>query len=347
MDYARFNYVAQPGDSACLMWGIGPYDYFAIDWGYRRIPAPSPDAERPMLDSLARQQDAQPWDRWIGDGEPVDPRIITEALGDDPVKASGYGVRNIKRLVPMLIPATTGDRLDNYDRLDDLYAELISQWAREMNHVAVVVGGVYQFTKYAGQTGRVYQPVPRAKQAEAVQFLNDNVFTTPSFFFDPEILRRIEPTGFVERVRQRQTAVLNLVFQDSRLSRLAEQSATQPGSYTITDLFGDVRRGIFAEFGTGPVRVDEYRRNVQRAFVDQMERLISTPLVTPLPPGFTPFAGFTPPPPRPADARAQARLELVDLQTTLRGAQARASDRTTRAHVVDLLARIDQILNPR
>jgi len=350
MDYARYNYVAQPGDSACLMQGIGPYDYFAIDWGYRRIPnATSPEAERPVLDSLARLQDANPWDRWIGDGDPVDPRIITEALGDDPVKASGYGVRNIKRLVPMLIPATTSDKLDNYDRLEEMYGELIGQWAREMNHVVVVVGGVYQFTKYAGQTGRVYQPVPRAKQAEAVQFLNDNVFTTPSFFFDPEILRRIEPTGFVDRVRQRQTAVLNLLFQDARLSRLAEQSATQPGggAYTITDLFGDVRRGIFAEFGAGPVRVDEYRRNVQRAFVDQMERLISTPLITPFPPGFTPFPGFTPPPPRPADARAQARLELVDLQTTLRGAQARASDRTTRAHVVDLLARIDQILNPR
>jgi hypothetical protein len=347
MDYARYNYVAQPGDSACLMQGIGPYDFFAIDWGYRRIPAPSPDAERPILDSLARQQDTQPWDRWIGDGEAVDPRIITEALGDDPVKASGYGVRNIKRLVPMLIPATTGDRLDNYDRLDDMYAELIAQWAREMNHVAVVVGGVYQFTKYAGQTGRVYQPVPRAKQAEAVQFLNDNVFTTPSFFFDPEILRRIEPTGFVERVRQRQTAVLNLLFQDSRLSRLAEQSATQPGSYTITDLFGDVRRGAFAEYAGGPVRVDGYRRNLQRAFVDQMERLISTPLVTPLPPGFTPFPGFNAPPPRPADARAQARLELVDLLGNLRAALPRAGDRTTRAHLVDLQARIDQILNPR
>jgi hypothetical protein len=348
MDYARYNYVAQPGDSACLMQGIGPYDLFAIDWGYRRIPtAPSPDAERPILDSLARLQDSQPWDRWIGDGEPVDPRIITEALGDDPVKASGYGVRNIKRLVPMLIPATTTDRLDNYDRLDDMYTELISQWSREMNHVAVVVGGVYQFTKYASQSGRVYQPVPRAKQAEAVQFLNENVFTTPSFFFDPEILRRIEPTGFVERIRARQTAILNLLFQDGRLSRLADQAATQPGSYTIADLCGDVRRGIFSEFGTGAVRVDEYRRNLQRAFVDQMERLISTPLVTPLPPGFTPFPGFTPPAPRPADARAQARLELVDLQTALRGALPRAGDRATRAHVVDLLARIDQILNPR
>jgi hypothetical protein len=350
MDYARYNYVAQPGDNACLMQGIGPYDYFAIDWGYRRVPtAPSPDAERPVLDSLARLQDANPNFRWIGDGDPVDPRIITEALGDDPVKASGYGIRNIKRLVPMLIPATTTDRLDNYDRLDDMYGELINQWAREMNHVAVLVGGVYQFTKYASQSGTVYQPVPRAKQADAVRFLNENVFATPSFFFDPEILRRIEPSGFVERVRARQNAIMNTLFQDARLSRLAEQGATLPAgsAYTIADLFGDVRRGAFAEFVGGTPRVDAYRRNLQRTFVDQMERLISTPLVTPLPPGFTPFPGFTPPPPRPADARAQARLELVDLQTTLRAAQARTGDRATRAHAVDLLARIDQILNPR
>jgi hypothetical protein len=350
MDYARYNYVAQPGDSACLMQGIGPYDYFAIDWGYRRIPgAATADAERPVLDSLARSQDANPTLRWIGDGEAVDPRIVTEALGDDPVKASDYGVRNIKRLVPMLIPATTQDRLGNYDRLDDMYDELIAQWAREMNHVAVVVGGVYQFTRYASQSGTVYQAVPKAKQAEAVRFLNANVFTTPSYFFDPEILRRVEPTGFVERVRARQNAILNTLFQDSRLSRLAEQSATLPSgtAYTLADLFGDVRRGIFSEFTGGAVTVDPYRRNVQRAFVDQMERLISTPLVTPPPPGFTPFPGFTPPPPRPADARAQARLELVDVQTSLRAAQARAGDRATRAHIVDLLARIDQILNPR
>jgi hypothetical protein len=332
------------------MQGVGTYDFYAINWGYRRIPtAPSPDAERPVLDSLARLQDANPWFRWIGDGDPVDPRIATEAIGDDPVKASGYGVRNIKRLVPMLIAATTNDKLDNYDLLDEMYGELIGQWAREMNHVAVEVGGVYQFTKYASQSGTVYQPVPRAKQADAVRFLNENVFATPSFFFDREILRRIEPTGFVERVRARQNAVLNTLFSDARLSRVAEAQATLPAgeAYTIADLFGDVRRGIFSELGTGAVTVDPYRRNVQRSFVDQMERLISTPLVTPLPPGFTPFPGFEPPPPRPADARAQARLELVDLQATLKGAQARAGDRATRAHIVDLLARIDQILNPR
>ena len=148
-------------------------------------------------------------------------------------------------------------------------------------------------------------------------------------------------------MRARQTTILNTLFQDARLSRLAEQQATQPNGYTIPDLFGDVRRGVFSEFGGGAVRVDEYRRNLQRAFVDQMERLINTPLVTPPPPGFTPFPGFTPPPPRPADARAQARLELLDLQGTLRAALPRAGDRATRAHIVDLQARINQILNPR
>ena len=241
--------------------GIGPYDYFAIDWG-RRIPtAPSSDAERPVLDSLARLQDANPFTRWIGDGDPVDPRIITEALGDDPVRASGYGVRNIKRLVPMLIPATTEDRLDNYDRLSDMYGELIAQWAREMNHVAVVVGGVYQFTKYASQSGTVYQPVPRAKQAEAVRFLNENVFTTPTYFFDPEILRRIEPTGFVERVRVRQNAVLTLLFQDARFPG-SGPGQTQPGPRSRISSATCVV--AFSPSHSGSVRVDAHRRNVQR-----------------------------------------------------------------------------------
>jgi hypothetical protein len=346
MDYARNNYVAQPGDDVQLTPKIGPWDYYIIKWGYGRVPGARTSLdERPYLDSLARLQDAQPWLRF-GNPDGIDPRTQTEALGDDAVKATRYGVANIKRLMPMLIPAATTNPLDDYDMLDDLYDRLIGQWALEMNHVAVMVGGVYRHEKYPNQPGGIHTAVPRARQAEAVRFLNENAFTTPSYFLDTAVLRRIEPTGYVDRIRVRQTAVLNALFQDQRLSRLAEQGATANG-YTITDLFGDVRRGVFSEYASGPARVDAYRRNLQRAFVDQMERLISTPLVTPLPPGFQPFPGFTPPAPRPADARAQARLELVDLQSTLRVALARAADRATRAHIVDLQARINQILNPR
>ncbi len=218
-----------------------------------------------------------------------------------------------------------------------------------MNHVAVVIGGVYRHEKYPDQAGVIHTAVPRARQADAVRFLNENAFTTPLYFLDPEVLRRIEPTGFVDRIRARQTALLNTLFQDSRLSRLAEQGGTLPAgqAYTLANLIGDVRRGIFTELTTARPAVDPYRRNLQQAFLDVMDRLINTPLVTPLPPNFTPFPGFTPPPPRPADARALARLELQDLQPVLRTALARTTDRTTRAHLVDLQARIDRILNPR
>ncbi|HXF96206.1 MAG TPA: zinc-dependent metalloprotease [Gemmatimonadales bacterium] len=348
MDYARFNYVAQPGDGAWLRPKIGVWDYYAIDWGYRRIPgATTPEAERPVLDSLARLQDRQPWLRF-GNPDGIDPRTQTEALGDDPVRATRFGLANIRRLVPQLLPAATGDPLKDYDLLDDLYGRLIGQWALEMNHVAVVVGGVYRHEKYPGQPGVIHTPVPRERQAEAVRFLNENAFATPAFFFDPEILRRIEPTGFVDRVRVRQTALLTTLFQDARLARLAEQEATLPAgrAYTLSDLFRDVRRGVFTELAAARPSVDPYRRNLQQAFVDQMQRLIGTPLQAPAPPGAGQVPGFTPAV-RPADARALARLELQEIQAAARTALPRAQDRATRAHLTDLIARIDQILNPR
>ena len=348
MDYARNNYVAQPGDDVQLMPKLGPWDYYVIDWGYRRIPGvPTPDAERRVLDSLAREQDTMPWLRF-GNPDGVDPRTQTEALGDDPVKATRYGLANIKRLVPMLLSATTTDSLEDYSLLDDLYDRVILQWALEMGHVAVVPGGVWRQEKYPDQAGVIHRSVPRAQQAEAVRFLNENAFTTPTYFLDSAVLRRIEPTGFVERIRVRQAALLTTLFQDARLSRLAEQGATLPAgtAYTLTNLFDDLRGGIFAELGAARPAVDPYRRNLQQTFVDQMDRLINTPLVTPPPPGFTPFPGFTPPPPRPADARSLARLELRDLQTALGTALGRVTDRTTRAHMVDLQARIERILNP-
>jgi hypothetical protein len=261
------------------MQGFGAYDHFAIDWGYRVIPgASTPDSERPVLDSLARRQERTPELRWIGDGEAVDPRIATEALGDDPVRATRYGLENIKRLAPMLIPAATTDGLDNYDRLRELYNDLVAQWAREVGHVAVVVGGTWQETKYAAQAGPVYTAVPRARQQEAVRFLLENAFVTPAYLLDPEVLRRIEPTGAVERVRARQAAVLTTVLQNARLGRLADQSAlaapdTPP--YTIADLFEDLSAGIFSEARQARATPDEYRRNLQRTFVERMARLMA------------------------------------------------------------------------
>ena len=350
MDYARNNYVAQPGDSAELMPKLGPWDYYAIDWGYRRIAGTKrPEDERVVLDSLARLQDASPWLRF-GNPDGIDPRTQTEALGDDPVKATRYGVANIKRLVPMLLPAATTDKLEDYDLLNDLYDRLVGQWALEMNHVAVVIGGVWRHEKYPDQAGVIHTPVPRARQADAVRFLVDNAFATPTYFLDSAVLRRIEPSGFVDRIRQRQTAVLGALFQDQRLNRLADQGATMPAgtAYTLADLFADVRRGVFSELSAATPSIDEYRRNLQQAFVDQMDRLINTPLVTPPPPQFAGFPGVTATT-RPTDARALARLELQGLQSGIRTALGggKSLDRMTRAHLVDLQLRIDRVLNSR
>jgi hypothetical protein len=347
MDYARNNYVAQPGDNVQLMPKIGVWDYYAINWGYRRFPGVTmPQAERHTLDSLARLQDARPELRF-GDPDGIDPRTQTEGLGDDPVRASTLGLQNIRRLVPMLIPAATTDALRDYRELNTMYGELIGQWAREVGQVAVVVGGVYRHEKYPNQSGVIHTAVPRARQQEAVRFLLAEVFTTPAYFLDAEILRRIEPTGSVERLRQRQTALLTALLNDARLSRLVESQAFATAAnpaYTVAELFGELRRGLFSEAAAARPATDVYRRNLQRHFVDQMERLISTPLVPTLPPGFP--AQFAPAP-RPADARALARAELVSLDTQLRTAGLRTTEPVTRAHFADLRARIDRILNPR
>ena len=348
MDYARFNYVAQPGDGVTnLIPWIGPNDFFEINWGYRRVPgAATPDAERGFLDSLARLQDNNPWYRF-GNMDGIDPRTQREAIGDDPVRASGFGVANLKRIMPMVREATTTDPLDDYELLNDMYGRIIGQWALEMSHVSVVVGGVYRHEKYPDQPGTIHTAVPRAKQAEAVRFLLANVFTTPTWMLDTAILRRVEPTGSVDRIRTRQAAVLSDLLLDAKLSRLVEQDAfATPATpaYTIAELFGDLRRGLFSEVSAARPTTDAYRRNVQRLFADQMDRLLNTPLATPIPAGA--FGGFTPPPPRPADARALARAELVSLDGQLRTAILRTTERVTKAHFEDLRARIDRSLNP-
>ena len=242
MDYARFNYVAQPGDGAALIPTISVYDSFAVNWGYRRIPgAQTPEAERPYLDSLARLQDANPMLRF-GNLDGIDPNSQREAVGDDPVRATTFGLLNLKRVMRMLIPATTGNRLEDYSDLSEMYERVIGQWRFEMGDVLTMVGGVFRQEKYPSQAGVIHTPVPRAKQAEAVQFLAANVFKTPDFLLDPEILRRIEPAGVVERIRTEQTNVLRNLLDDARLSRLADQGATATAAapaYTVADLVGD------------------------------------------------------------------------------------------------------------
>jgi hypothetical protein len=335
MDYSRFNYVAQPEDNIPvedLIPKIGPYDKWATMWGYKPIPgARTPDEEKKTLDEWAREQDTKPWLRFsTADTRGSDPGENTEAVGDaDAVASTALGIKNLQRVADMLLPATS-QKGEPYDDLEELYGRMLGQWATELNHVAGIVGGFDSQQKHAGQDGVRFTIVPRARQAAAVRFLNDNAFATPTWAIRPEILRRIEPTGVLDRVNAAQERVLNSLLSNTRFARLVEQETIDGlAAYRPADFLFDVRRGIWREIEVGPVRIDAYRRNLQRGYIDLLSAKLN---------GRTPVTD---------DYRALIRAELRDLSAAIGVASARATDRATRAHLADARDQIAKALDPR
>ncbi len=352
MDYSRFNYTAQPGDGiplANLIPDIGPYDKWATMWGYKPIPgARSSDDELPTLDQWARQQDSIPWYRFNVNGSlGSDQGDQTEAVGDaDAIKATGWGLQSIKQIAPLLIPAAAKDG-ENYDDLDLLYSRLVSQWGREMNHVAQIVGGAMAQEKVAGQAGLRFVPNTRTHQRNAVRFLNQNAFATPDYFLDKEVLRRIEVEGAIARINGAQSSILNNLFNDRRLERLIEFDAIEGSAYSLVDMLGDVRRGIWSELSANRVSIDPYRRELQRSYLTAVGGKVN-PVAPTLPAGIPrQFARRFQPARATSDVRAAFRSELNTLDRQLRTAIGKAGNAITRAHLEDARARIDEILHPK
>ncbi len=352
MDYSRFNYVAQPEDNIpvnLLIPQVGPYDDFAVHWGYAPIPgARTPDEEKPTLDQWARQQDQFPWLRFTTPDAEADPENLTEAVGDaDAVKATGLGMRNLQRVVASLRPVAEKPGED-YDELEDLYNAAVDQWGRYMGHVGAIVGGAYTQERHG--TGARFRPLERARQQEAVRYLNSTAFQIPPMFLDTAILRRIENAGVVERFRTRQAGVVNSLLGMARMNRLIEfeaLAATPREAYTLADLLSDMRAGIFGELNQGSVRVNVYRRNLQRSFIATVDaRLNPPPATVPagLPPGFvlppTPLAANS-------DVRGALRAALQDLDAQAAAALPKAGDAMTRIHLRDLRTEIARILDPK
>jgi len=347
MDYARFNYVAQPGDTGvALMPGIGIYDTYSIRWGYRPIPgANSPDAEKPTLDRWIREHETDRLYRF-GDPSGVDPASQTEDLGDDGVKASNYGMANLKRIMPQLRTWTAAPG-ESYDQLRELYEQVLGQWGRYSGHVTTIVGGVGEWRKASDQAGAVYEVIPEARQQAAVSWLAQNVFTTPAWIIDQEILSRLENNGIVERVRARQVATLNGLFDFQRMGRLIEQEARLGDrAYTLSEMFRDTRRAVWGDLTGGPAP-DTYKRNLQRGYIDRMQFLMTQE--PPAPPAGIP-AQFLVLFPRmnvsQSDIRALARAELEALERETTAAAGRSTNALLRAHYRDAAIRIGRVLNP-
>ena len=337
MDYSRFNYVAQPEDGIAvedLIPKIGPYDVWATKWGYSPIPeAASPDDESPTLDAWAREQDDTPWYRFSTLGaQNADPGQLTEAVGDaDAVESTALGLKNLERVAAMLLDATATEAAagDPYDDLDELYGRLVGQWALEMNHVAAVIGGVRSQQKHVGQEGVRFTTIPRETQAEALAFLNEHAFTTPMFLVDPAILRRIEPAGALDRIRASQARVLRSLLGAGRIRRLVEQEAFEgDDAYSATDFLAELRAGLWAELDAPDVRIDAWRRNVQRVYLDLIDGQLN---------GRQAARG---------DVRPFLRGELRALDRAIGTAVARVADRATRLHLEDVSDSIARTLDP-
>jgi len=340
MEYARQNYIAQPGDGVTrFVRKIGPYDHYAINWGYRALPqVETPEDERPILDEWIMARAGDPIYRFGPVGRNFSPEIQTEDMGDDPVRASGYGIANLKRVLPNL-PTWTASAGEDYADLGELYGELLSRWNGYTGHVRTVVGGVYATMKSTDQAGPVYEPVPGAKQREATRFIINNVFTDVDWLNHEEILSRIEGSGAVARIQQVQAANLNGLLAPARMIRMTEAALVDGNAYTLMAFFEDLGAGIWTELDSGSP-IDTFRRSLQRTHLERLAFLMED----------RDAAGGSLAGPNSAnvlrsDIRPLVRAQLNALRATADAAN--SADDMTRYHLEDVVARIDNILEPR
>jgi hypothetical protein len=335
MDYSRFNYVAQPEDKVdpkLLIPGIGPYDKWAIHWAYAPIDsAQHSDDESKTLDTWAREQEKTPWLRFSTDrAQGADSGENTEAVGDsDAVYSTGLGLKNLQRVMDNLLAATTHEGQD-WDDLRTVYGRVVGQWANEMGHVTQIVGAFDSFEKHGGQDGVRFKLIPKTRQVAAVKFLNENAFATPTVLLRPEVLRRIEPAGALSRIRNAQLQVLNSLLSTQRFSRLVEEEAIDgSAAYRPSEFLADLRKGIFGEMYAPAVKIDAYRRNLQRAYLDLMStRLNGAQRAT-------------------DDQRPMFRGELKTIAADAAAALLRTTDRDSRLHLEDVRDQIAKILDPK
>jgi hypothetical protein len=344
MDYARFNYVAQPGDEGvALMPDIGVYDKYSIAWGYRPILDKTAEEEKPVLNKWIMEHAGDPMYRFGHQqaGDVVDPSSQTEDLGDNAILASDYGIKNLKRIVPNLIEWTTAAGED-YDDLQEMYGHVLSQFNRYMGHVSNNIGGVYEHYKAANQEGAVYTAVPKGHQKEAMAFIQEHLFSTPQWLIDKTIFDRIEFTGSVERVRALQSRSLNNILSLGKMQRLIEAHTYDDKAYSLPEMMKDIRTGVWSELRNGK-KIDTYRRNLQRAHIDRLAYLMTAKNQSGR--SRSPYVKMTAVNTSQSDIRAVVRAELKTLRSALRSA--RGGDSMSRMHIADAIERVNLILDPK
>lgn len=327
MDYGRFNYVAQPGDGATLIPMVGPYDDFAVKWGYGQYE--NDEKEQEGLAALLEMQKEDPMLRF-GNADPrEDPTRQTEDLGSDAMLATELGLKNIDRIAAFLVAACCKEGED-YELLENMYQQLMSQRTRELMHVTALVGGFEEINLFFGDADQVYHPLISDRQRDAIKFLNQHAFQTPVSLVNPDITLRLEASGVADRVLSSQRSILSSLISDERVKRMAEhvqRSQSQDSNvYKPQDMLADLRGGIWTELTSEKLEVDLFRRNLQRTHLNVLcERAKSDSVDSDLP--------------------ALCRAELRALKESILP-RLESADPLTKAHLEQILSMIDEVLNP-
>jgi hypothetical protein len=327
MDYARYNYVAQPGDKNIrFIRKLGPYDHYAINWGYRKIQnITKPRAEIKTLNKWIEDKADNPIYRF--GGQRYDPSAQREGIGNDQIKSSTYGIKNLK-IVAKNLPSWTSDQTNNYEDLSELYAELLSVWSRYVGHVAGNIGGVYEFNKKPSQSGNVYVPVTETKQKESLDWVLKNVFETQKWLLDKNILNKIDEAGYLEMIAKYQNRSLKTLLNAKTLKRMMDAQVIQENNFAAIDMVETLRKGIFSEtYATK--NVDVYRRNLQKSFISGIKNLMNDAAI------------------KNTDISSIVRGELTTLKYQLNSASKRAVNKITKYHYKDAVVMIEAIIEPK
>ncbi|MHB1170077.1 MAG: zinc-dependent metalloprotease, partial [Longimicrobiales bacterium] len=354
----RFNYAAQLGDGVPPERRVGLWDRWAVYWGYRPIlEANSPEEELPILNRWVVERADTAWYRFasaqFGMDVEWDPYRMTEGISDDPVEAAALGMQNLRVMTENLLDWVL-DEGDDYYELETNYLQALTQWNRYAEHAAAAVGGSWTHHKRYGEDGPVYTPIEPGYQRKAMRFLDEHVLSTPTWALDADLLRRIEHAGAVERIRAYQELAVQRLLNHARLARMIEHEAfLGDATYRPADMLDDTRAIVWREVAQNRP-IDTYRRNLQRAYLEQAAYLLTdaTSEHWSPPSSGNLRVGSNDDPPLNADLhiaqsdiRPLIRDQLALLRREISAALDRGvRDRMTRIHLEDALVRIDEVL---
>ena len=276
MDYARYNYVAQPGDENIrFVRQLGPYDDYSIEWGYRYF-GKSPEEEKEILKKFVDEKSLNPIYMFGGYGN--DPNSQTENIGDDPVKASMYGINNLK-IVAKNLKEWTVEPKENYNELDELYGELIGVYRRYIYHVLNLVGGIYDTPHNENQKGVVrYVNVDINKQMEALKFMEKNLWNTQNWLMDKSLISQIKGEGVLGSLQGLQLSAFNRLLSVTKLNRILSAGESLEGDALSAKGLID---NLFETIIKKPETPDLSEQRLQIHFVERIDELMDEEKLNP------------------------------------------------------------------